>query len=312
MNYKYFIYAATAMSLVACSNDNDAVLDTPVALTVEANIEDVTTTRASISTFTEGNAIGVTVTAGTSTGTNKKYVYGTSGRFASTDGIYFIDTKKVTIAAYYPYAEAASTSATLEQTTAGEPEDYLFGTGSGSILSASKGVAVTFQHVMSKLTFTFAKGDGVTDDDIASLQQYTVSGLIWTGTFDTQQGTTATTGDAVSLTPTVSLSANDPSHALILYPQTPVGDVTLALTLDGNTYKASIAVPEAGFEAGNNYAYDVKVNRSALFITSATIEPWSAHESVSTSTTYDAPNLLDDASDYGLAWTEEDLEKLLQ
>jgi hypothetical protein len=316
MNYKYFIYAATAMGLVACSSDNDEAFEAPVALTVQAEIAEVLNTRATATSFESNDAIGVSVkevaTGGTTAGDNVKYVAQTTSSSstvsfaAASSPIYFKDAKKVTFSGYFPYNENVSADApSITQSTATQSEqakfDFLYGTGEGSIANTS-GIKMTFSHVMAKLSFTFAAGNGVSADDLATnLTAYTVDGLVLDGSFNTKDGTTALTENATAATLTPGIA----NKAIIVYPQTP-SQLKVTLTYSGVGYVATATVPTAGFEKGKNYTYTLTLNQQGLQISSTEITDWTTVAQTGTSAEYEYPdNILQEESTYNLGWGEE-------
>ena len=60
MNTKFFALAAFALSLVACTNDDEAMDNSPVAARINAEISNAVATRASGTTWNENDRIGLT------------------------------------------------------------------------------------------------------------------------------------------------------------------------------------------------------------------------------------------------------------
>lgn len=67
MNTKFFALAALALSLAACTNDNEAIDNSPVAARINAEISNTVTTRASGTQWATYDQIGVSTIAGTGT-----------------------------------------------------------------------------------------------------------------------------------------------------------------------------------------------------------------------------------------------------
>ena len=104
MNTKFFALAAFALSLAACTNDNEAIDNSPVAARINAEISDAVTTRASGTQWATYDQIGVSTIAGTGTYYNNVcYEWnGSSFTTPSENAIYFQTPESVTFRAYYP------------------------------------------------------------------------------------------------------------------------------------------------------------------------------------------------------------------
>ena len=117
---RLFAFAALALSLAACTNDNEVTDNGPVAARINAEISDAVATRASGTTWNENDRIGLT-----GIGTQYDNVpYIMNGGTFKEDGepIYFHTTEEVVFRAYYPYDENGKT---LKATTDGEAQDRL-------------------------------------------------------------------------------------------------------------------------------------------------------------------------------------------
>jgi hypothetical protein len=315
---------------------------TPVALTVNANITDVSNTRVGTTSFDVDDVIGVSVKSnnnGLTVGTNVKYTAeavtssdSNNGKivFKSTSPIYFADGKTVTFSAYYPYnadVKSGSTAITLNTTgqTASDAKqsdyDFLYAEKDGSVADKD-GISMTFSHKMAKLTFTFVAGSGVKDDTSFFTNftgTYKVEGLKHNGKFDTADGTTsfATDAKAEDITPAVPAqntevtgSKETKSSSIIIYPQSPE-TVKVTLTYNGVGYIATLGLPTDGFTAGNNYAYTVTLNQTGLTISEASITDWVTKDQTGVNAEYEYPYDIkdqgkDDSSASSLAYDEEE------
>ena len=202
MNTKFFALAALALSLAACTNDNEAMDNSPVAARINAEISDAVATRASGTQWAVGDRIGISTVEGTADSyTNVCYEWnGNSFTTSPEKAIYFHATEDVVFRAYYPYDENGKT---LKATTDGEaqknqPEiDFLYATGATASThnptvnftddTDTGGKDCSFHHCMSQITLTFVAGDGVSFSAIQP-ESYTLSGLVLTGSFDTTTG----------------------------------------------------------------------------------------------------------------------------
>ena len=57
---RFFAFAALALSLAACTNDNEVMDNGPVAARINAEISNAVATRASGTTWNENDRIGLT------------------------------------------------------------------------------------------------------------------------------------------------------------------------------------------------------------------------------------------------------------
>ena len=195
MKTRFFALAALALTLVACNNDNENLNGDPVAAQFTADIAPAT--RASGTTWTGGDRIGITDIGNDTQYGNVPFIL-KNGKFeAEGKVIYIEDTNPHTFRAYYPYNTtggilAATTDATAQQN---QPAiDFLFASGatgdknnpvvSFTDKTAKGGEDNSFHHRMSQITLTFEAGDGV-DFSVVKPERYTLDGLLLTGTFNT-------------------------------------------------------------------------------------------------------------------------------
>lgn len=293
---KYLMIAAAATVFAACSNDTEVVNDGPVAAQVNAEIYNIVGTRASGTTWTADDEIGISVAStGLTTGTNVKYTYDNSQNgFTSSSPIYFQDLQEVTFNAYYPFYEAGGTIIKIitatDQTTAEQPKiDYMFATGAKAdkdnyIVSFKKNgdeAGTSFQHCMSQLTFIFKTGTGI--DDLSQLTQYTIKNLNMAGTFNTETGVAEANITATEIKDLVfslsGISNNTYTAAsVIVFPQeTTNNKFDIEIILAGQTYKATLTLPASTdykFKAGCNLEYTVTINKTGLQVGEAEISGW--------------------------------------
>ena len=280
MKTRFFAFAAMALVLVSCSNDDENLNDGPVAAKFIADITPATRVNSEGTDWTEGDRIGVTGAGFT----NVPYLR-ENGLFV-TDGttIYFNDTETHTFHAYYPYqAEGGTVTVSTAADKQGTGIDFLFASGATGD-THNPTVSFTgdhaFKHCMSLIKFTFKAGDGISfsETDPAG---YTLYGLKHEGTFDTATGTTAVT--ATSNTPiTMQLGGATTSQVIIL-PQEVNSSLELKVSFNGQSYNAQLklpATPTANFyTAGYAYTYIVTLNNKDIEVSEPTINPWESGDS---------------------------------
>ena len=284
MKTRFFAFAALALSLAACNNDNENLNDGPVAAQFIADITPATRVNSEGTDWTDGDCIGITGAGFI----NIPYVR-ESGQFV-TDGTtiyfndYFNDTETHTFHAYYPYqAEGGTVTVSTAADKQGTGIDFLFASGAtGNTHNPT--VSFTgdhaFHHRMSLIKFTFKPGDGLIFNGMEPAG-YTLDGLKHEGTFDTATGTTAVT--ATSNTPiTMQLGGATTSQVIIL-PQEVNSSLKLKVSFNGQNYTTTLpnpSKPEANlFSAGYAYTYNVTLNNKGITVSEPEITPWTPGDS---------------------------------
>lgn len=282
MKTRFFAFAALALTLAACNNDNENLNDGPVAAQFIADITPATRVNSEGTEWTEGDRIGVTGAGFTNVPYKREY-----GMFVP-DGtvIYFDDTETHTFHAYYPYqAEGGTVTVSTAADKQGTGIDFLFASGatgdthnpevSFTDKTDKGGPDNSFQHCMSLIKFTFKAGDGIIFNGMEPAD-YTLDGLKHEGTFDTATGTTAVTA-AVESPITMQLGGATTSQVIIL-PQgvTTSLDLTVSFNeLDYTTTLPNPSKPEANqFSAGYAYTYNITLNNKGITVEEPEITPW--------------------------------------
>ena len=281
MKTRFFAFAALALTLAACNNDNENLNDGPVAAKFTAAIGDnvTATTRVSGTDGTkweDDDRIGITCTGGSSYN-NVPYVTTGDGNFTPVGTIIFFDSPdEVTFRAYYPYKDdnemtegkiAATTDAKAQEVQT--QHDFLFANGAkGSTYSPDVNFtgANAFSHCMSRITLNFKEGSGViipTDGPTS----YTLKGLLLQGTFDPTNGETATTANSAA---NVTLPGNRTSS--IFFPQE-VESIGMEILLNGNTYYTALPVKDGKLQSGKEYYYEITISHKDVMV-NASIKAW--------------------------------------
>lgn len=295
MKTRFFAFAALALTLAACNNDNENLNDGPVAAKFTADIYESVSTRVNQdgTDWTDGDRIGITGAGFI----NIPYVR-ESGQFVPEDKtIYFNDIETKTFNAYYPYqSDGGTVSVSTAADKQGPGIDFLFASGatgdthnpevSFTDKTAEGGADNSFHHRMSLIKFTFKAGDGLIFDGMEPAS-YTLGGLKHEGTFDTATGTTAVT-EAAESPITMQLGGATTSQVIIL-PQGVTTSLDLTVSFNGLDYTTTLpnpSKPEANlFSAGYAYTYNITLSNKGITVEEPEITPWEPGDSNNVSIT---------------------------
>lgn len=283
MKTRLFTFAALALALAACTNDNEVMNNGSVAAVINAEISDAVSTRASGTAWAERDEIGISESRFGYTNVPYRWE---SGKFTPTGTIiFFQDDDPTTFSAYYPYNAAGGTLTATTDVTAQQNQpaiDFLYATGATASThnpevnftddTDAGGTDCSFHHCMSQITLTFKEGSGV---DFSTIQPtgYTLSGLMLTGSFDTTTGTAETDDATAAQDLDMTLTNGALTSSVILFPQTKAS-IALSVYYNSQPYTATLTIPDGALKAGNNYTYTVTVRNKDLSISSATISDW--------------------------------------
>ena len=313
---KFFIFAAAALTLAACSNDeNMEMTDGPVAARITAGLS-APTTRA-IGTNWNADRIGVWVKDAPASDMENLYknvLYTTTSTGATADftattgeGIFFQDaTETVTFAAYAPYQESDDNATlpgvnkdglvkvnteTNNTETLQEDIDFLFAEGATATRTnytvtfadntASGGADHSFHHKMAQLNVVFqaSETDGFGPNDIFG-GSFNLGGLVHDGTFNVTDGTTALTEEPLDSWDISGCKYTDAAttrtYSLILLPQDLTNKALNVKVGIGGQTYSNSDAINPNLQAGYTYTYTITVKKSGLVVSGCTITPWTS------------------------------------
>ena len=283
MKTRFFALATLVLALAACNNDNKNLNVDPVAARFTADIAPAT--RASGTTWTGGDRIGITDIGNDTQYGNVPFILKNRKFEAEEKVIYIEDTEPHTFRAYYPYNAAGDILAATTDATAQQNQpaiDFLFATGatgdknnpvvSFTDKTGKGGEDNSFHHRMSRITLTFEAGDGV-DFSVVKPERYTLGGLILTGTFNTADGLATADNGAQAGELAMDLADGNLTSSVILFPQT-VASLPLVVNCKSQEFHATLTVPEGALQAGNIYTYTITVKANSIEVTAATSLEW--------------------------------------
>ena len=245
-----FYCGAVALALLSSCNQDQISLDAePAKVEVWGSVQNVNT-RMTDTTWESGDAIGVTVTEENNASINVHYITNGNSKFeAVTNDIYLIGSGETTFTAYYPFTgeEGIAAGVINFDVTKSEKEsdiDFLFATATATRTSPQ--VQFSFEHMMSKLYFTFS---GV---EAGKKINYTLEGVVVDGTFNTATG-------EVTLGNTKSSLANSTTTGgtSIILPSQTTEQVVLKLEIDDKIYLATFSL---NIESNKSHNYSVVIN----------------------------------------------------
>ena len=304
----YILLAAAALTLGACSNDDENLNNGPIEARITAGVS-TPDTRA-INNKWEADEIGVMVTSAPTSNMedlykNVKYTTTASDASAANftaeagKGIFFQDANEtVTFAAYGPYqpseanalpgTDGVISDITTEHQSTRETQkafDYIYASGATASRSTptvqfSNGNA--FSHKMARLIIIVqtSREDGFKAEEVTG-GTYSLSGLNHEGTFNVTTGVAAATANPETKAADWSLTDNSlkteeetqVTFTSILYPQTLSGALTFKAVIGGQTYVNNQDIKPA-LEAGYSYTYTITTKKTGLELSGCTIEDW--------------------------------------
>ncbi len=274
---KTFLLSAVALAVLgACTNDEYEGRDMAGSkLAVSASINEVRTRVSDNGTdWTAGDVIGV---SDDQANANTNVPYATSngdGVFAPVgESIYVLGGNEINFSAYYPYDAELSGNAISFNVTEEGNHDYMYAKTTAN--RENPNAAFTFNHMMTKLTFTFKAGTGATEGTALT---WAVNGVTVDGTFDVTTGTVTAGSTKGSIGKSTTVGATS-SVILPSLAEANTESVIFSLTIDEKYYEGTITPALA---ASTDYQYDIDLSRldegEPLNISQPTLNGWTPSE----------------------------------
>lgn len=282
----FYIFAGC---LVGCSDkdvDPEVTASVPL-LTVRAGI-DTPLTRASLTSWSPGDAIGISSENEGERRYNIKYITEKGdGVFkpAHPDTTIIIQeggNMTTTLYAYYPFtgesgrfpssnAEIKHTITAADQTPDGQPLiDYLYAMGT----TTQSNMNLQFRHKMSRITLNFEVGDGL---DRLGDMTCTLGPLRMDGSFDRITGNVAADSTIAAQEFSI-LRSGTTTASLLFYPQTSTGStIPFRIEMNGQTY-ATPGLPITVLNSGEEYVFTIKVSDRLVTVGASTSGSWNQKE----------------------------------
>ena len=290
--FQILAMAALSVSLWSCSKDAPADPIAPVQpnpqltqLCLKGTITSMPLARVNADGFEANDKVGVYVaTASTlnsagNTLDNEAFTY-SSGNIAAPQGkeVYWAsDNVRLSVFAYYPYVTGAPKTGVVnfsveadQSTSANYYDSDLISAKKLDIASQSTPVALTFNHMLSRLDVELVAGDGLTQDELrTAAKTLLVGGLDLSGKVDIVAGTVV--GDE-QFGDVTSYSVDGDSYSLIAYPCEE--ELSFRMEMDDDIYSCSADIE---LKAGYRSEITITVNKyepQALSLSVVNISPW--------------------------------------
>lgn len=277
---KYFILAAAAITLAACSNDDNVsnVFDSNV-ISLSANVNGRTraadnATNLQNTQFVSGTTISVKITdlATSSPVTYALATYtanGSGGLTTTTPQYYPASGSSVKAYAYHPADAGTTFTVAADQISEAnyKASDLMWALKTPLDKTAATN-NLEFSHLLSKLVVQLVAGTGFTNDEL-SAATVTLKGVNNQVTFAPETG--AISGASGSANIVVTTAAGNAANAAVVIPQDVAGK-KIGVTIAGNEVEYTIPASTT-FEAANVYTYTITVAKSGLTVKSS-ITDW--------------------------------------
>lgn len=283
---KYFIIAATALALAACSNNEE--VEGPDSTMVPVNFSasvGTSVSRAIDQKWSANDAIGIYMVKGgqalnenniSEGAKNIRYIVDASkenGFAPNGTTIYYpIDNSTVDFYAYYPCGTMSSLT-TYSSVISGygyginvatqsnqEAIDFMYSNNVKGKKKTDKAVALMFSHKLCKMLLTIAPGEGITTANLSGLT-VTVKSQNTTQTFNLSTG--ALMNDAAGPQDITFRKISDTQYEAILLPSASTSR-TFEFNLNNGKDAPFAWVMDKALTPGNKYTYTVTINRNGV------------------------------------------------
>ena len=275
MRTKFLAFAATALMLASCSNDEvltpqDDLKDTPISI-ASAGVNELSTR-----VITEGQLIGrreepvamsvwVEGSAEKYNANNVEWVHDGGNDWYSNSTVLYEGENKQKICALYPYREGATEDGKIA-INATEQADYLIATQN---LIDENPIHLTMRHAFAKLSLMPTFGTEAGGLEIVSIE---VKNMYASGTLNVKEDTWTYPGEA---TATLAMT----NHEVLVIPIEVCESFPIVITMnDGRVFKATISLAAVDNELKSNSQYKIslQIGQDKVTVGNITAAPWVA------------------------------------
>ena len=275
MRTKLLAFAATALMLASCSNDEvltpqDDLKDTPIAI-ASAGVNELSTR-----VITEGQLVGsvdenvsisvwVEGSADKYNANNVEWIHDGTDWWSNSTMLYEGENKQK-ICALSPYVENASAAGVT--ITADGTTDYLV---ASQTLITSNPVDICMSHALTKLVLQPTFGNEVTDQTIASVE---VGGMYASGTLNIKENSWSDQGEA---TATLSMNKVNGNYEVLVIPMPSCQSFPMVITMkSGRVFSANISLANVDnkLESGTQYTIKLQIGQDEVTLGEITADSW--------------------------------------
>lgn len=193
---------------------------------------------------------------------------------ASGRKVLFESKKEQKISAYYPYVENYADNGVTYSLTQTQSEDTMHKDDllyAGETPLSSEKVNLTFNHLMTKLSFSVQMGTEI--DTKATITSVQISGLAKELTFYPENGNVQTSANMTGKT-TLYYNTNSSSYDGLVFPSEQT-TMTVTVTLSNNqTFITTVNCPADGLKGGHQYAINLQVGQDTVSVTGVSADNW--------------------------------------
>ena len=271
MRTKFLAFAATALMLASCSNDEvltpqDDLKDTPIAI-ASAGVAELTT-RAIINGQLEGRmeepvtmSVWVEGSAEKYNANNVKWVHDGSNDWYSNSTVLYEGENKQKICALSPYVENASADGVT--ITADGVTDYLV---ASQTLITSNPVNINMSHALAKLVLNPTLGTEVTGDNIATVE---VQNMYTQGTLNVEVNNWTNCTGTTAFTMT--------NNEILVVPMEECQSFPIVIKMEsGRVFSANISLANVDnkLEGGTQYTITLQIGHDTVTIGDISAASW--------------------------------------
>lgn len=283
MKKSYFLLAASALMIAACSNEESGnqSVQSPEVISLSATVSGgmrASGVNLQNAQFVSGASIHVEAYKhGEGTAyDNGNYTTGAAG--AMTGSLTYPATgENIDICAYYPASVKSSTTSFTVQTDQSSDANYQNSDlmYADKLEDKAKGPThnLTFNHALSKIIVNIQAGTGVTDADITTwVTAVNIKNTKHTAGFTITDGAVGTIGESGETTD-INITGTKTSNEGIIVPQTVAAGEFITVTYKGNDYNYELTADKE-FEAGHKYTYTLTLRAGGISLKSLEINDW--------------------------------------